>query len=209
MSTTAPPNVDAADQRRGIKRSSPAVFVKDEHVRSCRLLPDRVALLRELPHHGIVAEIGAAFGDYTSEILAHNLPSTLHLVDMWSSERYTRGLEAIKQKHRDLIERGALHIHQGTSLEMLETFPDAYFDWVYIDTDHSYTTTAAELHLAASKVKHAGFIAGHDYCPGNVITPWPYGVIEACNEFCVKEGWQYRFLTVEPHGHNSFALSRL
>jgi hypothetical protein len=209
MTASAPAAADAAEQRRSIKRSSPTVFVNDEHVRACRVLSDRVSLLRELPPHGVVAEIGAAFGDYTSDILAYNLPAKLHLVDMWSSERYARGLETIMQKHREVIERGGLHIHQGASLEMLETFPEAYFDWVYIDTDHTYPTTAAELRLAARKVKHTGFIAGHDYCPGNVVTPWPYGVIEACNEFCVKEGWQYRFLTVEPHGHNSFALSRL
>jgi hypothetical protein len=200
---------DPVDSRRAIKRSAPSVFVRDEHVRSCRLLPDRIALLHELPRHGVVAEVGAAFGDYTKEILTHNLPAKLHLIDMWSSDRYARGLEAIKEAYRSLITDGALHINQGTSLEMLESFPDGYFDWIYIDTDHTYPTTAAELRLGARKVKLGGLIAGHDYCPGNVITPWPYGVIEACSEFCVQEGWQYRFLTAEPHGHNSFALSRL
>ncbi len=83
------------------------------------------------------------------------------------------------------------------------------FDWIYLDTDHSYETTLSELRLAAPKLKPGGLLAGHDYCTGNVITPVPYGVVEACHRFCVEAGWRFRFIALEERGRNSFALARL
>jgi hypothetical protein len=197
------------EYRQNLKRNTPQVWVSRKHTEQCVTLPDRMHLLEALPKNGIVAEVGVAFGDYTAEIIKRNEPIKLHLVDSWDSDRYREGLERILGQYDDLIESGKLIINQGNSTKMLPEFPDGYFDWVYIDTNHSYSTTYNELMICKSKVKPAGLIAGHDFCPGNVITPWPYGVIEACNKFCVEEGWQYRFLTVEPHGHQSFALSRL
>jgi hypothetical protein len=173
------------------------------------VIPDRMHLLEVLPKNGIVAEVGVAFGDYTAEIVKRSKPAILHLVDSWNSERYKAGLKEIEQRYEGLIESGRLIVNQGLSIERLPEFPDAYFDWIYIDTDHSFSTTYKELMMCASKVKSTGLIAGHDFCSGNAITPWPYGVIEACNKFCVEEGWQYRFMTMEPHGHQSFALARL
>jgi hypothetical protein len=163
VATKAKMSPDPVDSRCAIRRNAPSVFARDNHVWSCRVLPDRIALLRELPRHGAVAEVGVSFADLTKNILTHNLLAKLHLIDKWSSDRYARGLEAIKEAHRSLIAEGKLHIHKGTSLAMLESFPDGYFDWIYIDTNHTYSTTAAELRLGARKLKRGGFIAGHDY----------------------------------------------
>ncbi|MEX0773138.1 MAG: class I SAM-dependent methyltransferase, partial [Balneolales bacterium] len=83
-----------------------------------------------------------------------------------------------------------------------------YFDWIYIDTDHSYETTRDELRLYASKVKQGGIIAGHDYVKGNWITTYRYGVIEAVHEFCVNNDWELIYLTAEPIENQSFAIRR-
>jgi hypothetical protein len=91
----------------------------------------------------------------------------------------------------------------------LQQFPEAYFDWLYIDTDHSFATTARELEIAMHKVKPSGRIMGHDFCIGNVVTPVVYGVVQACNKFCVDHGWRYEYLTLESHGHFSFSLKRI
>ncbi len=95
------------------------------------------------------------------------------------------------------------------STDVLKTFKDEYFDWIYIDTIHSFNITYAELMLSAQKVKRDGYILGHDFCTGNVITPVPYGVIEAVNKFCVEFEYRYRYLTLESHGHFSFCLQRI
>ncbi len=195
--------------RRLKRRQTPTVQLGPEHTAGCELLPDRAALMARLPQGGIGAEIGVAFGDYTDVILAQNRPRTLHLVDAWDSDRYREGLAAIRARFATSIAEGAIAIHQGYSTEILARFADGMFDWIYLDTDHSYETTLAELRLAAPKLKPGGLLAGHDYCTGNVITPVPYGVVEACHRFCVEAGWRFRFIALEERGRNSFALARL
>lgn len=197
------------EERRAIKRASAQVILQPQHVEGGTLLPTRERLLELLPKEGVVAEIGVAFGDFTEEILRRSAPSRLHLIDAWGSERYREGLRLIEEKFADRIAHGGVEISRGLSTDVLTTFPDRYFDWVYIDTDHSYKTTRQELQICAAKVKIEGRICGHDFTSGNVLTPVPYGVIEACNEFCVQDGWRYEFLTLEPHGHFSFCLRRL
>lgn len=195
--------------RQSIKRATPQTYLEDKHVSSCRVVPRREQMLDLLPKHGVVAEVGCAFGDFSAEILRRTSPAKLHLVDLWGSERYEDGLRQIREKFAPAIASGKIEINRGLSTAVLQTFPDAYFDWVYIDTDHSYKTTAEELRISAAKLKPGGRLAGHDFTSGNAIKPWPYGVIEACNEFCKKFDWQYEYMTMEPHGHQSFSLKKI
>ena len=149
-------------------------------------------------------------GDFTREIMARSAPKKLHLIDLWGSDRYRAGLAKIKSDFAAAVSAGTVEINQGMSTERLEQFADGYFDWLYIDTDHSFATTRLELALTARKVAPGrGRIAGHDFTGGNPVTPVPYGVMEACNEFCVTHGWEYEYLTLEPHGYLSFALKKL
>lgn len=198
-----------AEDRRKIKQNLPKTHLSSRHIENCCLVPDRLNMLESFPQNGIAAEIGVAYGEFTREIVQRTKPSHLHLIDTWDSHRYQDGLAAIHAEHDDAIRTGAITIHIGTSIAVLPTFFDHYFDWVYIDTDHTYQTTWAELQLAERKVKPGGLIAGHDFCVGNIITPWPYGVIEACLKFCVDYHWGFKFLTMEVHGHQSFALAKL
>ena len=196
-------------QRRTLKQGMPSTTLRFFHTENCRVLPDRSELLYRLPQRGVAAEIGAAFGDYTAEIMEKNRPRELHLIDAWASDRYKSGLEGIRDKFSAEIEAGLIHLQQGLSTERLVQFPNDFFDWVYIDTNHSFAVTWEELQLCNDKVKDEGRIAGHDFCTGNVVKPVPYGVIEACAKFCVDYGWQYEYLTLESHGHFSFCLKRL
>lgn len=197
------------EDRAKMVAAMPVARLSNYHTENCKLLPNRGELLHRIPSGGIAAEVGAAFGDFTDEIFKRNRPAQLHLVDSWASERYQQGLADIKTKFSDKIEKDALKIHQGLSIEMLPGFENEFFDWVYIDTNHSYGTTWKELVLSHSKVKRDGRIAGHDFCTGNVVAPVVYGVVQAVTRFCVDYGWQYEYLTVEHHGHFSFCLKRL
>jgi hypothetical protein len=201
--------MNTSEDRKNYKNSIAKITLEPKHVAGCKIVPTREHMLELFPKESIAAEIGVAFGDFTSEIIKRTRPARLHLVDSWGTERYQQGLLQIEKKFKSEISEGTIVINQGWSTKMLEQFPDSYFDWVYIDTDHSYNTTKNELLLAAAKVKPDGRIGGHDFTTGNVITPVPYGVIEACHEFCVTHKWRYEYLTLEPHGHFSFSLVRL
>lgn len=52
----------------------------------------------------------------------------------------------------------------STKAEVVGSFPDSYFDFVYIDGDHSYNGAKSDLRNYFSKVRRGGIIAGHDYC---------------------------------------------
>lgn len=57
----------------------------------------------------------------------------------------------------------AARIHRGRSADILPNFPDGYFDWIYIDGDHSYEAVVQDLELSRTKVRKGGMIAGDDF----------------------------------------------
>lgn len=154
-----------------------------------------------------MAEAGVDHGDFSSRILEITRPDRLHLIDAWHSKRYHGGLERIvRERFAKEIAEGRVQLHRGLSTEVLSNFPGGYFDWIYIDTDHSYATTRKELEIARHKLKSGGIIAGHDFVTGNWNGGFRYGVVEAVHEFCLKHDWELIALTHETDRHLSFAI---
>ena len=192
------------------EKQMPKVPLARKHMKNCELLLDRLEMLSKLKKGGKVAEIGVAQGGFSELILKITEPDLLHLVDVWNSKTYHAGLfKKVADKFKNLIDEGRIQILRKLSTDAAEDFDDNYFDWIYIDTDHSYATTREELVKYAPKVKHDGIIAGHDYTMGIWISLNRYGVIEAVHEFCVKYGWELVYLTVEPKENQSFAIRRI
>lgn len=188
----------------------PTVELAEKHLRNLRVLPTRADLLAQLPPNAVVAEVGVDHGDFSEEILRIAQPKRLYLVDIWGSARYHDGLaQLVQRKFASQISAGQIEIKRGLSTEQLPLLDDASLDWVYIDTDHSYATTKAELEICRTKVKAGGIIAGHDYITGSWINGVRYGVVEAVHEFCVKYDWEILFLTHETDRHLSFAIRQI
>jgi predicted O-methyltransferase YrrM len=203
-------NRDEAVRKRQIHRDAIIGGALDLiHTQGCRVLPSRLHLLDTWKKSAIVAEVGVASGAFSEEIFSRCEPAELHLVDLWEGERYERGLARVKQRLAKGIDDGRVIINQGYSTEKLAGYPDQFFDVVYVDTDHSYKLTLAELRLSKLKVKKGGIIAGHDFCVGNVVAPYVYGVIQAACEFARSEGWAFTYITLEPHGFWSFAMQEI
>ena len=192
------------------EKQIPKVPLARKHMKNCELLLDRSEMLSKLKKGGKVAEIGVAQGEFSELILKITEPDLLHLVDVWNSKTYHAGLfKKVADKFKNLIDEGRIQILRKLSTDAAEDFDDNYFDWIYIDTNHSYATTREELVKYAPKVKHDGIIAGHDYTMGIWISLNRYGVIEAVHEFCVKYEWELVYLTVEPTENQSFAIRRI
>lgn len=187
----------------------PYVELQAIHLEHLKILTDREQLLDHLPGQAHVAEIGVYRGDFSRLILERTDPTVLYLVDSWEGREGLQNMETVRQRFEPQISAGQVRIVHRESIPALEQFPENYFDWVYLDTDHSYTTTAAELLRCARVVKPGGFISGHDYVTGNWNGGVRYGVVEAVNEFCVREHWTFRFLTAETHRHLSFVIQRM
>jgi hypothetical protein len=197
------------DPTRPLQKGEVRSVLEPRHTAPGRLLPTREALLDALPKRAVVAEIGVSQGDFAAEILGRCDVRRLHLVDAWQGGRYAEDLDVVRRRFARELAENVVEIDQGLSETVLAGFPDSYFDWLYIDSDHSYEVTRDELEICRHKVRPGGLIAGHDFCKGNIAKRLPYGVIEAVNDFCVAHDWAYAFLTLESHGHFSFCLQAI
>lgn len=198
------------EQRRKKEEDLPRLPLEAIHVRNCDLVLDRTELLAELEANATVAEVGVAAGDFSASILSETKPDKLHLIDVWGSDRYGENkYRKVLRRFESEVNCGTVNIHRQNSIASANEFEDNYFDWIYIDTDHSYETTRKELLSYAPKVKEGGVIAGHDYTIGNWTDGIRYGVIEAVHEFCIKHNWKIAYLTAEPIEHRSFAIRRI
>ena len=156
--------------------------------------PPRADFIRTvLPRGGVAAELGVHRGDFAAELLELADPTRLHLIDLWylfgrewhwgeGKERSTIGaLKGILDRFEDDLVSGRAVLHIGDDLEVLPAFPDAYFDWVYVDSVHVYEHAVRELDLLATKVKPAGIIAGDDWLEDPAHPH--HGVARAVREF--------------------------
>jgi hypothetical protein len=167
--------------------------------RRARQKNDRGFLLDFLPRQSIGAEIGVHLGDFSEQILAQIVPKRLHLIDPWKHRtadvykdawyggRVKDGQIEMDQRYSSVLQRfsGGIQarqvtVHRGDSADVLQDFPDEYFDWVYIDGDHLYESVRHDLELSARKVKSGGYITGDDYIDGEW---WGSGVKKAVDEF--------------------------
>lgn len=191
--------------------------LKNIHLAGSSLLPSRYELVRKLPRNGVVAEIGVAEGDFSMQIFKYASPAKLHLIDLWDPEYNYPYLPEIRDgdhcyetaysKFVDEVKQEKVVFTRSDSLAAAQLFSDNYFDWIYIDTTHSYKRTLNELCAYKNKVKQNGVICGHDYIPGNINRGIEFGVIEAVKEFCVNYNFRYKFLTVDRFP--SFAIERI
>jgi hypothetical protein len=159
----------------------------------------REFLLEMLPKKSVCAEIGVHKGDFSAQILRVVDPQELHLVDPWKyedSDTYknawyggtTRGgqtemddrYQAVHLRFEPDIRSGRVKIHRGYSGNVLNEFPDGYFDWIYIDGNHLYEFVRQDLQLSLKKTKPGGYITGDDYGEGGW---WQGGVKKAVDQF--------------------------
>ena len=203
----------ANHSKKNIKLNTPwpkPYTLGPEHVSGGKILANREMLLRELPHRAITAEIGVDQGDFSAKIMQFTKPSKLHLIDTWDTVRYNDiKARAVSSRFIKEINECKIVINRVKSIDAANQFPDGYFDWVYLDTTHSYIDTIKELYAYSEKIKTNGYIAGHDYTMGNWRKSLKYGVIEAVAEFCVKERWKLIYWTADFTEGNSFAIKRI
>lgn len=104
---------------------------------------------------------------------------------------------------------GKVDVIKSDSIIALSQFPDKYFDWIYLDSSHSYEHTKRELEIAQHKIKPDGLICGHDYTLGNWMIWIRFGVIEAVNEFCSEHNFEFANFTMEPSMFFSYGLRKI
>lgn len=140
------------------------------------------------------AEIGVFEGGFSVEIQRILQPRDFHLVDLFHGMVASGNVNGQNLRMRDMatmpdILAAALPdatIHRIDSIAWMESMDPMSLDWVYLDTNHDYGQTLAELEAAWFVVRNGGIIAGHDFS-----SAFP-GVQQAVREFCENTGLSYR-----------------
>lgn len=144
----------------------------------------------------IGCEIGVYKGDFSERIIQIGKPEKLHLIDPWiliDDDKYDSswyGKKNTSQEKMDSIYESVvsrfnyvpeIKIHRGKSLDIMDSFNDNYFDWIYIDADHSYDGIITDLTLSYNKTNK--YIIGDDYISNGW---WGTDIIDAVDFFVSK-----------------------
>lgn len=161
------------------------------------------------------AEIGVCFGVFAYHVLLKANPSKLYLIDPWEY-----GLQADmelnptaeKQRFRDeqyhtvcgyFSSYENVEIIRLKSEDAVSMFENNYFDYVYIDGEHSYAAVTQDLENYFPKVKVGGHLIGDDY-------GWT-GIMPAVQDFLKRHQGECHFLE-DPYLGNTggqFAIQRI
>lgn len=155
-----------------------------------------------------ILEVGVEYGGYLDIYYPQfeEVAEKFYLVDLWQ----TVGNDDHFTKFEDRVEQGysrvkklygknpKIEMCKGSSLDRSKDFDDEFFDYIYIDADHTKEAVLEDLNAWYPKVKKGGIIAGHDtYCdPGNVSYEF-FDVEGALSEFFTKEQQEQIYLTNE------------
>jgi methyltransferase family protein len=153
------------------------VGVLVSHLRRLRYTLGRRRVLFFVPPRAVCAEIGVWKGDFSEQVLKLRHPREFHLIDPWMFEskypgRWYGGDAAKNQDDMDNIKNSvcrrfagnsAVAIHRSKSVEAAAQFPNEYFDWIYIDGDHSWEAVLNDLEAWHTKLKVRGTLALDDY----------------------------------------------
>jgi len=127
------------------------------------------------------AEIGVWGGELSKQLLDNQPNLILHMVDLWqpwtpkdktyvinddimcstSADDFNDIYLEVKKLTAYFDDRTV--IKRGDSVQMAKTYDDDYFDFVFIDAEHSEAALTLDIAAWWSKVKPGGWLGGHDY----------------------------------------------
>lgn len=121
-------------------------------------------LCKNLNKKMVACEIGS-FAGVSSNLIAKYVKK-LYCIDAWQPYpevpteyiiEAEKRFDKIASKNPNIIKK------KGDSIDVLLTFKDKFFDFIYIDSAHHFEQVYKEIGLCLTKVKPNGIIAGHDY----------------------------------------------
>lgn len=147
---------------------------------------DLPRLLAELElNRGV--EVGVYRAWYSYRLCSANPSLTYYGIDTWAPIS-RRDQARMDQHYQCAVERMAQFGERATLLRMASEqaathFNDNSLDFVYLDADHSYDATLADLQRWVPKVRQGGIIAGHDYDAYDTSEDHHWRVNEAVNDY--------------------------
>ena len=140
-----------------------------------------------------VCEIGVLRGENFKEFIAHS-PEVAVAVDRWiddgvisrcdSGYAQDRLDEIYNNFKTEVKDKKFVQIYKQYSINAVKSFPDNYFDIIYIDADHTYNACLRDIIDWYPTVRKGGFLTGDDFRKNyKTATGVRFGVIEAVTKF--------------------------
>ena len=139
----------------------------------------RAYILEQLNKNSKVVEVGVWKGDFSKQIWNISSPNLLVLVDSWTFDEKVRGCapqvngeEPLNQNFFDQAKNDTfnkfekfqnVHILDLNSLDASNNYEDNFFDYIYIDAEHTYEAVTNDLKVWYPKLKKNGILFGDDY----------------------------------------------
>lgn len=139
----------------------------------------RSHIVSQIKNNSIIAEIGVWQGNFSKIIFNFCNPKELILIDPWIYNNKIRGCapqvngeEPMSQKYFDEAYKKTkskfksnlnVKIFKLSSIDASRLFNNDYFDYIYIDGEHSYEAVYGDLVNWYPKLKKNGYIFGDDY----------------------------------------------
>lgn len=190
-----------------IKDYTPSDFLEPipeflpEHLDGARVLPNREMVMQHLPRNSIIAEVGTQEGIFASKLYNKLAPEELHLFDIDFTPFHARGEFATLPAE--------VKLHEGDSSTRLSELPDAYFDIIYIDGDHSYEGVKRDTEVAKRKLKrHSGILWFNDFTLWSPVEMIDYGIPYVVSELCHSGEWKIEYLALHPLFYNDVVLTQ-
>ena len=190
------------EQRRAIWPPVPAL--KARHLQNCKVLEDRDVMLEYMPQGAVCAELGIYLCDYSEKILRTTNPSKLHLID-----NDQEAIRIARDRFRDEISSGIVEVCYGDTGDVVSSMPASYFDWIYIDAAHHYEGVKRDLDSSLPKLKPEALIAMNDYVFFGPSDFFKFGVMEAANQFCIKNDFELIYYALQGRGYNDIVLRKI
>ncbi len=184
----------------------------------------RIDFLKEvakhLPENSVCAELGVYRGEFSASILEIIKPKELHLVDPWEVGNDKNGVGGygfiehtayatdedysfVTGHFKKEINSKLVVIHRKYSYDAVASFPDNYFDFIYIDSCHLYDAVKCDLRDYLPKLKEGGLMCGHDYVDVN-----NFGVIRAVDEFIKEKEFDFFLENEQQHDWATRRISK-
>lgn len=148
----------------------------------------------------VIAEIGVCQGVNFELMIKHN-PKVAVAVDSWVNDEVIGRndvafpQEELNKQYADfkkaMKDKPFVKIYREYSFDAVKHFKDNYFDFIYIDADHTYSACLRDIKDWYPKVKKGGVLLGDDYRVAKLRTGVEFGVIEAVKTFTSKNNLSF------------------
>ncbi len=196
---------------RGITISLEDFLNNEKHL---NWLPDRKSFFNSMNSSGKFSyendncnflEIGTADGANALRISKEFSPKKLWLIDPYEFQNDRSADRGHNQmihnrafnKAKNILHDQSCEFIVNYSKNVVDRFKDEFFDFIYVDGDHSYEGCKADLDMYYPKLKKGGVMSGHDFTGTKKSMKLKgFGVQKAVCEFLNKNSKKLDFITI-------------